>query len=72
MSRLVKGDDLPSFNLSRQFPHLRQFPFAARFNTPDSSDRHHACHLRLTSQASAWAMVLLSLGLIVYAPHCPS
>ena len=37
-----------------------------------SLHRHHARHLRLTSQASAWAMVLLSLGLIVYAPHCPS
>ena len=69
MSRLMKGDDIAEFQFVATSPTSAAIPFRT---TPDSSDRHHACHLRLTSHASAWAMVLLSLGLIVYAPHCSS
>src|SRR5262245_329293 len=58
--RELQGSFLP---LRRSKSSLAQHP-------PASHDP--ARHLRLTSHASACAIVLLALGLIVYAPHCPS
>src|SRR5262249_58033383 len=53
----------PRRSRGRRASSLTQHPPAAH---------DHARHCRWTSHASACAIVVLSLGLLVYARHCPS